>query len=113
MSVPYSVNQGNFRTEIETFTNIPYVSGQGGVLIYSQKLQAVTAAGVVTAYSGNSSVVLDVSVLGVNLTTGTVGSQQPQPNGIKIFVQAVGGGAVVEYPTGTIAGPVILITYGN
>ncbi len=113
MSVPYSINQGNLRLSIESYNDIYYVSGQGGIIIYSQKLQSVTAAGVIGAYSDNATVAYDVSVVNVNLTTGTVGTQLPQTNGIQIFVQQIVGGSVTEAPTGTISGVITLIEEGN
>jgi len=113
MSVPYSVNQGNLRLSIERFSNIYYVSGQGGVIISSNKLQAVTNAGVLSVQSNVGTVAYNVSVVNTGLSTGTVGTQAPQTNGIQIYVQQISGGVVEEAPTGTINAVITLLVEGN
>jgi len=113
MSVPYSVNQGNLKLSIESFSNVYYVAGQGGVIILSKKLQAVTNAGVLGVQSNVGTVAYDVSVVNTGLSTGTVGTQAPQTNGIQIYVQQISGGVVTEAPTGTINGVITLLVEGN
>jgi len=125
MSVPYSVNQGNLKLSIESFSNVYYVAGQGGVIILSKKLQAVTNAGVLGVQSNVGKVgvlgvqsnvgkvAYDASVVNTGLSTGTVGTQAPQTNGIQIYVQQISGGVVTEAPTGTINGVITLLVEGN
>jgi hypothetical protein len=113
MSVPYSVNQGNLKISIERFSNIYYVAGQGGVIILSGKLQAVTNAGVLGVQSNVGTVAYNVSVVNTGLSTGTVGTQTPQTNGIQIYVQQISGGVVAEAPTGTLNAVITLLVEGN
>lgn len=83
------------------------------MLIYSQKLTQVDNAGVVSAYSGVGTILMQVSVISTGMMTGTVGTQAPAPNGIQLFVQeVVGATGAVEAPTGTIAGPIVLYEEG-
>jgi len=99
------------RRVFESLTNVPYTAGQGGVLVYSQKFTQVENAAVVSIAPPGTvgTIMLEGVVLSTGMSTGTVGTAAPAPNGIRILVQQiVGSTGVTEAPTGTIAGPIVL-----
>jgi hypothetical protein len=92
------------RRVFENFVNPVYVAGQGGILVFSAKLQQVENAGVVSIGGTVGTVAYTAQVRATGLATGTVGTAAPAGNGIQVFIQQIAGGATTEAPSGTLTG---------
>jgi len=102
------------RRAFESFSNIAYVAGQGGILVFSAKFTEVENAGVVSVKQPSGTIQLVAQVVATGLPAGTVGTTPPAPNAIQLFIQqTVGATGVTEAPTGTIAGPITLLVEGQ
>jgi hypothetical protein len=93
------------RRVFENFVNPVYVAGQGGILVFSAKLQQVENAGVVSIGGTVGTVAYTAQVRATGLATGTVGTTPPAGNGIQVFIQQIAGTlGPSEAPSGTLTG---------